>query len=100
MSDLFRLTEPVAAVHDGKLRILPEGTVGVKADPWPGENPDTFAFIVDAQGGSYDGARAPEVVRKQVALVAITCHYCNQTLDRRRMCPNRDGRCRSTQEPD
>ncbi len=66
MSTLYRTTEPVGGFCKGKLVIVPAGTPGVKADPWPEENPESFALIVDDFSGPFDGARLPELVDAQV----------------------------------
>lgn len=65
MSDLYRTTEPLGAIVCGKLTIIPAGCLGVLADPWPEEDPDSLAFIVDEPDGKYDMARAPEVTEDQ-----------------------------------
>jgi len=64
-----RFTEPVGAMHRGRVVILPVGTEGLVAEPWPGES--GFPVIVDAwdesaTGHEFDGARAPEIVDAQV----------------------------------
>jgi hypothetical protein len=64
-----RFTEPVGAMYHGKTVIVPAGTEGLVAYPWPGET--GFPVIVDAWseddiGHEFDGARCPEIIDAQV----------------------------------